>query len=161
MSQFTISRRRSLWAAVLALAALAAPAALRAQSTTPKVFYACYVPSSGTTYRIKEADLKQECSKPTHAQFSWTDGTSAPGFSSIQTVYSEEKTVAPGTTGVAEADCPAGYKVIGGSFYIGNTGNMQFYSSNPNAAGTSWVVFIKSTDPSVTISFHAIAMCVK
>ena len=35
-----------------------------------KVFYACYIPTSGVVYRIKEADLKQTCSSADHVMFS-------------------------------------------------------------------------------------------
>ena len=63
---------RRLLPAGLALAALAASApALRAQTTTPdpNVIYACYVPMSGTVYRIKTADTKENCSSSTHVMF--------------------------------------------------------------------------------------------
>ena len=63
---------RRLLPAGLALAALAASApALRAQTTTPdpNVIYACYVPTSGTVYRIKTADTKENCSSSTHVMF--------------------------------------------------------------------------------------------
>jgi hypothetical protein len=62
--------------------AAAAPSAKRAEVSSldaPKVLHACYVPNSGTTYRIKEANLKQSCSAPTHVEFSWTDGAGAAG----------------------------------------------------------------------------------
>jgi hypothetical protein len=72
---------RSALAAVPAFAALAAiglPARLDAQAT---VYHACYVPSSGTVYRIKEPDLPQQCGSSNkkgvtvqHVEFSWTDG---------------------------------------------------------------------------------------
>jgi hypothetical protein len=64
--------------AFAALAAIASPARLEAQAT---VYYACYVPSSGTVYRIKEPDLPQQCGSSSkkgvtvqHVEFSWTDG---------------------------------------------------------------------------------------
>jgi len=59
-----------------------APDGARAQ--TPKVYYACYVPSTGTVYRIKEPDTPQQCSSSNkkgaqvdHVEFSWTDGAGA------------------------------------------------------------------------------------
>jgi hypothetical protein len=68
--------------AFAALAAIAAPARLEAQAT---VYYACYVPSSGTVYRIKEPDLPQQCGSSNkkgvtvqHVEFSWTDGQGGP-----------------------------------------------------------------------------------
>src|SRR3954469_909207 len=62
---------------VLAAVLVCSQANLRAQ-TTPKIFYACYVPASGTVYRIKETGLPSICTMVSHVQFSWTDGL--PGF---------------------------------------------------------------------------------
>lgn len=50
--------------------------AVAAQSA-PAVYYACYVPLTGTVYRIKETGLKQACTSTTHVEFSWTDGANA------------------------------------------------------------------------------------
>jgi hypothetical protein len=68
--------------AFAALAAIASPARLEAQAT---VYYACYVPASGTVYRIKEPDLPQQCGSSNkkgvtvqHVEFSWTDGQGGP-----------------------------------------------------------------------------------
>ena len=70
--------RRTLGVALL----LVLPPALGAQA--PKVYFACYVPSSGTVYRIKEPDTPQQCGTSTrkggqvqHIEFSWTDGAGA------------------------------------------------------------------------------------
>jgi hypothetical protein len=66
-------------------AVILAPLALPAQRATPNAtpegfaslidpsttYYACYVPSSGTVYRIKTADTPSACTKPTHVEFSW------------------------------------------------------------------------------------------
>jgi trimeric autotransporter adhesin len=47
---------------------------LTAQTT---VFHACYVPLTGTVYRIKETSLKQACASASHVEFTWTDGVGA------------------------------------------------------------------------------------
>jgi hypothetical protein len=57
----------------VALATFSVARSVEAQTTTPKVLWACYVPSTGTTYRIKETDLKQDCQKSTHVMFSWNE----------------------------------------------------------------------------------------
>ncbi|HEV3485533.1 MAG TPA: hypothetical protein VG106_09000, partial [Vicinamibacterales bacterium] len=82
MEQCTLSPapRGIAWASTavlaVALSALSGTPA-RAQeaepATTPKLLYACYVPASGTTYRIKEADTKQECASERHVMFSWNE----------------------------------------------------------------------------------------
>lgn len=57
----------------------AAPTATAAALTTPAVLHACYVPATGTVYRIREPGLRQECAGPAngpqqHVEFSWTEG---------------------------------------------------------------------------------------
>jgi len=68
MRPFTLAAAL-LAAATMTLAARTAGA----QTTTPKVLWACYVPGSGTTYRIRETDIKQTCVKDTHVMFSWNE----------------------------------------------------------------------------------------
>ena len=63
-------------AAGLTLAAIAALAPdARAQTPDPvpdpNVLWACFVPMSGTVYRIKTADTKESCSSPKHVMFSF------------------------------------------------------------------------------------------
>jgi hypothetical protein len=140
MSRFTLS----LAAAALGLVAFAAPTALHAQTAPPKVFYACYVPSSGTVYRIKETDLKQECAKATHVQFSWTDGTSTPGFSKGITVISSQAVVAPTSQTIAYATCPAGSHLVGGGHRITSFSLPLpiVTRSSPDDTDTGWAVNI-------------------
>jgi hypothetical protein len=59
---------RALWLAGALAVLTAVPAA--AQSTT---IYACYVPSTGTVYRIKATGLGDSCKSPQHIQFSWNE----------------------------------------------------------------------------------------
>ena len=63
-------------AAGLTLAAIAALAPDVAAQTNPppdpNVIWACFVPISGTVYRIKTADTKESCSSPKHVMFSFT-----------------------------------------------------------------------------------------
>jgi hypothetical protein len=40
-------------------------------SDLPGVIHACYVPNTGTIYRIKEMDLKQSCTSNKHIEFTW------------------------------------------------------------------------------------------
>ena len=75
-----MNRTTRMLAPAAALAAgilCAAPGTGHAQ-TTPKVFFACYVPPLvGTMYRIKEPGLRTTCLLPSHVEFSWTDGVAA------------------------------------------------------------------------------------
>jgi hypothetical protein len=64
-------------AGLIVLASIAAPR-LGAQSTQNDVetgsdlLWACYVPHSGTVYRIRTSDTKEECASPQHVLFSWS-----------------------------------------------------------------------------------------
>lgn len=61
--------------ALLSLAAIVlSVTTLSAQATPPVTFHACYVPLTGTVYRIMEPRLPQACASPEHVQFSWTQG---------------------------------------------------------------------------------------
>ena len=76
---------RAVWTTALSLFATAAIPALlassaEAQSTVPesKVLHACYVPATGTVYRIKEPGLSEACTGPgtgakQHIPFSWNE----------------------------------------------------------------------------------------
>jgi hypothetical protein len=161
MSRLTTYTRLSLPAILLGLSALAAPGSLRAQSATaPKVFYACYVPSSGTTYRIKEIDLKQVCSKSTHVQFSWTDGNPV-AVSRFFTVESPIQPLASQARVLAEQACPAGSQVAGGGYRIFNRGGTDFpfvVESRPSADGTGWAVHMFNT-AATEVSLSVVVRC--
>lgn len=42
-----------------------------ASAQAPELLYACYVPKSGTVYRIRSSNAPAECVKPDHVEFSW------------------------------------------------------------------------------------------
>jgi hypothetical protein len=60
----------------LTLAAVS-PAGARAQ--TADTIRACYVPASGTIYRVKAPGVASGCLAPAHVEFSWTTGTGGVG----------------------------------------------------------------------------------
>lgn len=69
------TRRSARWVIVAALIVLAAalvPSALSAQSSSA-TYSACYVPRSGTVYRIKAPNTPSACTKKDHVEFSWTE----------------------------------------------------------------------------------------
>lgn len=135
---------------------------------SPKVFYACYVPSSGVTYRIKEVDVKQNCSSD-HVMFSWTDGgvagpqgpkgdpgpqgTPGPkgdpgvsGFTGVEYVLSPPETINPGTSAIVSAKCPAGSKVVSGGFIINPSGSTPSVNvSRFELSDSSWLVSFDNT----------------
>jgi hypothetical protein len=106
-------------AIVLAIALLAvAPSITTAQTattaittSTPTILYACYVPLSGTSYRIKETDLKQTCASAQHVEYSWNQqGPQGPqGIQGIQGIQGVAGPAGPtGATGPAGPVGPAG-----------------------------------------------------
>lgn len=61
-----------------ALAALCISAGTAAAQSTTDVMWACYVPNSGTVYRVRTTDTKENCASHVHVLFSW-NGAGAPG----------------------------------------------------------------------------------
>jgi hypothetical protein len=129
-------------AGVLAAAASIPVRIATAQGTTPPVLiYACYVPTSGTVYRIKTVDTRENCVAPNHVEFFWNQvGPQGPqGIQGIQGVQGTPgatgapgATGSPGATGAPGAQGPAGpagtstayFKVSATGFFPGacNTG---------------------------------------
>ncbi len=68
-----LPQRRSLGGFAAFAFLLSLPGTVQAQTppTPPKQFFACYVPSSGVIYRIKEPGLKDACTGKKHVEFSW------------------------------------------------------------------------------------------
>jgi hypothetical protein len=103
-SELHLARR--LVPAALALTALTslAPVA-RAQTpspTDPNVIWACYVPLSGTVYRIKTTDTKENCTAVQHVMF-WFNQTGPQGPQGPQGVPGPA-----GAAGATGAQGPAG-----------------------------------------------------
>ena len=144
--------------------ALTAPVTLRAQTPSPqKVISACYVPGSGTVYRIKETDLKQECASPRHVAFSWTDG-SVPGFTFR--VQSAEAFVSEGDEQIVVVSCPSGSSLTGGGFRLTQVADVAaplVRASEPDPFnGSAWRVDVVNRAPSATPAiFRAFAQCIK
>lgn len=102
------ARIRPEWlCCVLALSAvLAADDAAAQTATTPKVFFACYVPGSGVVYRIKEPNLPQRChgnDEERHIEFSWTDGVAGSDHGSLNGLGDDDHTQYLLTNGVRNA----------------------------------------------------------
>ena len=61
--------RAALMTGALGAAALAPFHSATAQA--PVILWACYVPNSGTVYRIKTEDSRESCVAPNHVEFFW------------------------------------------------------------------------------------------
>lgn len=95
---------RAAGAAAIAFA-VAVPAAVEAQTA---VYTACYVPSTGTVYRVGESGLPSACVKPEHVQFSWNQA-GPPGPPGTQGPQGPQGQIGPeGPQGDAGVAGPAG-----------------------------------------------------
>lgn len=152
----------------------------------PKVFYACYIPSSGVTYRIKEVDIKQTCATD-HVMFSWTDGgvpgpqgpqgdpgpqgvpgpqgdPGVSGFTQTQQVFGDAVTVAAGNVGTAYASCPAGWVGTGGGYVIVTyTGLIPPVVLTSTGGPSGWTAALTNALPGITtdVKFRALVVCAK
>lgn len=96
-------------ATVLTLTALASGA--RAQTPPPpdpNVIWACYVPVSGTVYRIKSADTKEICSSPKHVMFSFNQTGPAGPQGPVGPAGAQGPVGPAGATGPTGPQGPAG-----------------------------------------------------
>jgi hypothetical protein len=89
------------------------------EAQAPGVVYSCYVPKTGTVYRIKTPDTPAACVKPDHVEFSWN----------IQGIQGAQGPA--GSTGPVGATGPQGGQGVAGP---------------QGAAGISGFVYVRS-DP--------------
>ena len=154
----SITSRRRLAAAALVLAALtlsARPAEAQANETT---FYACYVPGSGTIYRIKSANSPAACKKGTHVEFQWTDFVRAID----PFVAKRNLTIDPGAVVSASVECPLGSVAYTGGFHLNGDG-LRVQASHPDIGETPsslwrWIVVVKN-ESIAAATFDLYARC--
>jgi hypothetical protein len=153
--------------------ALAARSPAIAPTPDPEIIYACYVPASGTVYRIKTPGGPQAC-HDSHTEFSWNaegpqgpagpEGPAGPAGISGYQIVEEEWSQFPHTVVFNDINCPVGKKVLGGGFsgalLVGpSTVEWNIRHSRPSADGTAWTVAIQNTINSVTATFKGFAVC--
>jgi hypothetical protein len=116
---------------VLVAALAAAPASLVAQSPTPSTIDACYVPASGTIYRIKAPNAPAACLSPTHAPFTWNQqgpkgdkgDTGAAATLNYQRTLTSTR-LGPSSYLAKAAICPVGTKIVAAGMDVtGVSGN--------------------------------------
>jgi hypothetical protein len=110
-----------LLAVITAIVASAAEAA--AQPAPANVLHACYVPKTGSVYRIKVPNTPAQCdTKKGHVEFSWNEQgpQGAAGAAGPLSGYAIVTAMGPSAgfqlPSYAEAVCPTGTRVIGGGF---------------------------------------------
>lgn len=138
--------------ALVALALI--PAAAQAQTTMT----ACYVPKSGTVYRIKVEGTPTKCSQ-NHVEFTWESGSSGGGMTFTKRL-SEPVVVTPGSFGQILVNCEAGETVVGGGFH--NEPNMpaSVAASKPMYESEAWFVDVRNIG-SIDFTLYGHAICAK
>lgn len=149
-------RRILATGAILLAAGLAVspePAEAQAGVTT---YHACYVPGSGTIYRIKDAGTPDTCRKSTHVEFQWIDFPRAI----IPTLAHASQTINPGAFNFAVvALCPAGTIALTGGYYLEGTG-LMLVGNQPSTDPRQWVVTVRN-DGATPNKAHVYARCVR
>lgn len=147
------------------------PATRASAQSGSTTLYGCYVPYSGTVYRIKAPKLPDSCRAPTHVEFSWNiqgppgpAGAAGPqgpvgpigpqgpagvsGWVRVTRVF----TVDPGQKGGARVTCPSGKKLLGGGATPGNV-----LLSGPTS-DAEWVVLVQNPNGAPT-EYSAEILC--
>jgi hypothetical protein len=157
MSSFRPALRPLLAALALAGASALLPRVAAAQADS--VIHACYVPTTGSIYRIKTADTPSACTKTGHVAFDWRRN----GYAGA-TIVSAKATM-PAPSGKAhQVLCPPGRTAISGGYtvqYTGLTTRTQQLSIGPVAYNgqTGWGVGIWNPGPSpVTVEVKAVCV---
>jgi hypothetical protein len=121
-------------AALLGILAIA-PSAAQAQTTIT----ACYVPKTGSIYRIKAPDSPDNC-KASHVEFSWeTDVTVGYG---VRTGIPLTQQLWPDETESFHAPCQDGEVAVGGGFSAGGPALVIYDGPYPD--NTGWYVTLKN-----------------
>ena len=171
---------------VLALAALGLVPSTVAQaqtqatteaSITDGVIYACYVPKTGTVYRINVSGSPTKCGT-NHVSFSWNisgpegpEGPTGPSGLTGYRIVSAEKFVIPQTTEFLGPVCAFDEVILGGGYSASDhpDGNpvknltvelnapLMGIGGNPPGWGTK----VANTDPSMTLALRVYAICAK
>lgn len=139
---------------ILLAAFLLIPAAAHAQSTT---ITACYVPNTGSVYRIKAAGVPDACKKG-HVEFSWESAgtTFTPRFA-------PPVVITPNSFEQSFAACQAGETMVSGGYSIFPNLTVSVAVNAPVTSGqhaNSWFVDMRNLS-SVDVTMTAYVMCAK
>jgi hypothetical protein len=152
--------QRFLLAAALGALVVLAPRTAQAQD----VIHACYVPASGTIYRIKASDVTETCKSPQHIEFHWNvEGPAgADGADGVSGYEVLSETVPLTSAGIGKVlPCPAGKRVLGGGFSILDPGVKRYAHvsqpfQSPLVSGWAVSVFEDSDSaPGATLTVYA------
>lgn len=164
--------------AAIALA-LGLPAALLALSFAANdELHACYVPGSGTVYRIKEPGLPDSCRSHKHVEFSFSaqgapgpQGPAGPqgpqgdqgppgpagGIAGYEYIAGPFENVQSGEIKTFITSCPTGKKAVSGAYALGD--GLTITAFQPLNSGTAWGMEVHNTSAGVRIAWLSV-ICV-
>ena len=151
------ARTRHIFAALVVIAGLAAASERADAQAGVTTYHACYVPGSGTVYRIKATNTPAACNKGTHVEFQWTDFVRA-----IDPVMATKTvTVPPGVTGGVSVDCPIGSIAYTGGFGVSSAA-LKVIANRPTVVVDMrrWVV-LAFNESGIPQELTAFARCVR
>ena len=157
-------------------AAVAVMVATPARASAQATLSGCYVPNSGTVYRIKASGLPDACRSKQHVEFTWSlqgpagppdlEGKQArkdrlvpPAASrrhGVVVITMFTSVLAPGATGTAQPECPVGKIATGGGYETSNELNpVQLLGSRPvakNSVPFAWTATVRNPGPNATLA---------
>ncbi len=148
--------RHALRRATLALLAATLPAATAVAQggSLPATIEACYVPVSGTVYRINTAaspapGAPAKCLSSAHVPFKWNvAGPPGPGLSDFSEVTSEGTPAADASGRRSmSAGCPTGKMAVGGNYSIFANGGNYAWGIVPVSSGVFSSTFNPADPP--------------
>ena len=141
-------------AALLAVIALI-PAAAEAQSTIT----ACYVPKTGSVYRIQAPGAPEAC-KSSHVEFSWQTGAPS-GLAGYQIRGSALTEIGGNSTYSVNSACQSGEVAVGGGYGFNPAiSGVSVTSSGPLVNGTGWTASIANFT-ATPVFVYVWAVCVQ
>ena len=173
-----ISLACSIGAAMTLVSLTATTAAAQATLT------GCYVPNSGTVYRIKGAGLPNACHSKNHVEFTWSlqgpPGPTGPAgptgaqgpvgpagglpAAGIEYKGASGSDIPAGSIGSVTVDCSTGKVPIGGGYENHNTPMVRVFQSSPDLSlsggpPTGWRVSFQNQS-TIASSIFAWVVCV-
>jgi hypothetical protein len=82
------------------------------------------------------------------------------GYEIVTNSQSVELLAANDYRGWAQVDCPDGKVILGGGFYVNQSGSVAVVSSRPDATGETWSVAVDDVTPQEnTVQVTVYAIC--
>ncbi|HJS46534.1 MAG TPA: hypothetical protein VJ773_00970 [Gemmatimonadales bacterium] len=123
------------------IAALLAALVLMPAAAQAQTFSACYVPKTGSVYRIKVDAAPQKCGQ-NHVEFTWEAGGTASAPVYFPTTHGNAFFVPPGETAELTMSCPVAsdHLVLGGYIKHGPDAHLvDILADAPDGVADTWI----------------------